>query len=57
MKTTTAPFDKDYQRSQSGFAMRKGKQSSLSPTEVKGQMKSQFDLPSSSFKLQLKDIK
>ena len=46
---TTHAFEKEHPRSQSGFSMRKNKDS---PSE-----KPQFDLPHSSFKLQLRDVK
>lgn len=58
MRTTSGVTDKEYPRSNSGFSMRKYKDQSSSPQEQKNQSRGQFDLPtSSSFKLQLKDIK
>jgi hypothetical protein len=58
LRTTSGAFEKEYQRSQSGFSMRKNKDLSSSPAEHKIQSKGQFDLPSStSFKLHLRDIK
>jgi hypothetical protein len=51
MRTTSNAFEKEHPRSQSGFTMRKNKDS---PSESRPQ----FDLPhSSSFKLQLRDVK
>lgn len=55
MRATSGAFDKEYQRSQSGFSMRKNKEGS-SPGEVRPQRP--MELPgASSFKLQLKDIR
>lgn len=56
MRATSGAFDKEYQRSQSGFSMRKQKEASSSPAEVRPQR--QMEMPgTSAFKLQLKDIR
>jgi hypothetical protein len=52
MRTTSGAFEKDHPRSQSGFSMRKNKDS-----PGVGERQPQFDLPHSSFKLQLRDVK